>query len=426
MQETEAKKGMLSSYRVLDLTDEKGLFCGKLLGDLGADVIKIERPGGDVARNNGPFYHDEAHPEKSLFWYFTNLNKRGITLNLEVPDGRGLFQRLVKTADFVVDSFKPGYLESIGLGYEELEQIKPNIIMTSITPFGQTGPYAQYKTTDLVGVAMGGMVRLFGNLNCPPNRISAPQFYFLGGLHGALGTIMAHYHRELTGEGQYVDVSCQQAVVLALRIAAETWDVIKVNPRGMGPNAFVPRQPPDEPVYVPIIWPCKDGYVVAMIFGGANAGFVKSSRALIAWANREGMALELKDYEWEKVDASSMTQEQIDYRNGIIGQFLMTKTKAELLEAAVKEEILIIPVNTARDIAESPQLAFREYWAQVEHPELGDSITYPGWPVKWTGMSPYRPQRRAPLIGEHNHEIYHGELGLSSEQIVFLKNRGVI
>jgi len=426
MAETGEIRGMLSSYRVLDLTDERGLLCGKLLGDLGADVIKIERPGGDPARNIGPFYHDEAHPERSLFWYYANLNKRGITLNLEVPDGRGLFERLVATADFVIESFEPGYLESLGLGYEELEKIKPNIIMTSITPFGQTGPYAHYKTTDLVGVSMGGMVRLFGDLEQPPNRISAPQFYFLGAVHGALGTMMAHYHRELTGEGQYVDVSCQQAVVLALRIAAETWDLLQVNARGMGPHAFIPRVPPDEPIYVPIIWSCKDGHVVAMIFGGAQAGFVKSSRALVALANREGMALELKDYEWEKMDASTMTQDEVSHRNDLLGQFLITKTKAELLEAAIEEEILIIPVNTARDIAESPQLAFREYWVPVEHPELGGTITYPGWPVKCSGMSPYRPQCRAPLIGEDNREVYGEELGLSPEQLVFLKNRGVI
>ena len=238
--------------------------------------------------------------------------------------------------------------------------------------------------------------------------------------------MVAHYHRELTGEGQYVDVSCQQAVVLANRISVETWDLLKVNSRGMGPNALAPRPAPLDPVHIPIMWPCKDGHVVAFVFGGVQAGFVKSARALVALANREGMALELKDFEWEQASASTITQEEINHRNELIGEFLLTKTKAELLNTAVKEEILIIPVNTAKDIAESPQPAFREYWKQVEHTELGDTITYPGWPVKWTEASPYKPQRRAPLIGEHNCEVYEKEMGLSSEQLVLLKTRGVI
>jgi crotonobetainyl-CoA:carnitine CoA-transferase CaiB-like acyl-CoA transferase len=416
----------LGGSRVLDLTDEKGHFCGKLLGDLGADVIKIEPPTGDSGRNRGPFYKDIPDPEKSLQWFFTCLNKRGITLNIETTDGRELFKRLVKTADFVLESFEPGYMDRLGLGYEQLEKIKPSIVMTSITPFGQKGPYAHYKATDLVGVSMGGMARLFGDPDGPPTRISAPQLHFLGSIHAAVGSMVAHYHRELTGDGQHVDVSCQQAVLLALRIAAETWDLIKVNPKGMGPNTLLPRPTPPGPVHVPIIKPCKDGHVVSALFGGAQAGFVKSSRALVALANEEGEALELKDFEWETMDSSTVTQEEVDYRNDLMAPFLLSKTKAELFDEAVKQEILLIPVNTAKDIAESPQLRTRDYWRRVEHPELDDTIVYPGWPVKWTEMPAYKPQRRAPLIGEHNREVYEGELDLSPEQMVLLKRQGVI
>jgi crotonobetainyl-CoA:carnitine CoA-transferase CaiB-like acyl-CoA transferase len=307
-----------------------------------------------------------------------------------------------------------------------MERIKPSIVMTSITPFGQKGPYAHFKATDLVGVSMGGMVRLFGEIDGPPVRISAPQFYFLGSIHGAMGSMVAHYHRELTGEGQHVDVSCQQAVILANRISAETWDLAGINSRGVGPNTFVSRSTPPGPLYVPVIKACKDGHVVAFVVGGAQAGFVRSSRALVAMANREGMALELKDFEWEKMDASTVTQEEITERNAMLDPFLMTKTKAELFEEAMKEEILLIPVNTVRDIAESPQLQSRQYFNRVAHPELDDTLLYPGWPVKWTEMPPYSPQRRAPLIGEHNREIFGKELGLSSEQLALLKSNGVI
>ena len=415
----------LEGYRVLDLTDEKGHFCGKLLGDLGADVIKIEPPGGDPGRNRGPFYKDIPHPEKSLQWFFTALNKRSITLNLASTDGVALFEKLVSTADFVVESYEPGYMNSLGLGYEALERIKPSIVVTSITPFGQTGPYAHYKASDLVGVSMGGMARLFGELDGPPVRISAPQFYCLGSLHAAMGSMVAHYHRELTGQGQHVDVSCQQAVVLANRIAAETWDLLRVNSRGAGPNAVAPRPTPPGPLYVQIVRECKDGHVT-VFFGGAQAGMVKSSRELVALANREGIALDLKDFEWEKMDASTATQEEITKRNEMLNPYFAGKTKGELFGEAIEREILLIPVNTAADLAASPQLESREYWKKVEHPELVDEINYPGWPVKWTELPPYRPQRRAPLIGEHNREVYEEELGLSRDQLEMLKSGGVI
>ena len=410
----------------MDLADEKGLLCGKILGDLGADVIKIEPPEGDPARDIGPFYKDIPHPEKSLFWFFTNLNKRGITLDIETADGKEIFGRLVKSADFVVESFKPGYMESLGLGYSELEKLNPQIIMTSITPFGQTGPYAHYKATDLVGVSMGGMVRLYGESDRPPNRISAPQFYFLGGLQGALGSMVAHYHRELTGEGQHVDVSCQQAVVLTLMNAAETWDIYGVNYRPTGSKAFYARANPPGPLLVRYIWPCKDGYVFTLLGGGAQAGVITSSKALVEMANREGMMLELKDYDWASMDRMTCTQEEEDRHEELLGEFLLTKTKGELFDEALKKSILLIPVNTSKEVVESPQLAFREFWVEVEHHELGDTITYPGWPIKASGLPRYKPQRRAPLIGEHNHEVYVGEMGMSKDQLTLLKTHGVI
>ena len=136
--------GLLTGFRVLDLTDEKGDFCGKVLGDFGADVIKIEPPGGSTARNIGPFFKDSPHPERSLFWLAYNTSKRGVTLDMEQAAGREIFQRLAKTAHFVVESYPPGYLERLGLAYPELELIKPDIILTSITPFGQSGPYSGY------------------------------------------------------------------------------------------------------------------------------------------------------------------------------------------------------------------------------------------------------------------------------------------
>ena len=137
--------GFLSPFRVLDLTDELGFLCGKILGDLGADVIKIEKPGGDPSRNIGPFFHNQIHPEKSLYWFAFNNNKRGITLNLETSRGRDLFCQLAAKSDFIIESFSPGYLDGIQLGYTALSRLNPRVILTSITPFGQTGPYSRFK-----------------------------------------------------------------------------------------------------------------------------------------------------------------------------------------------------------------------------------------------------------------------------------------
>jgi benzylsuccinate CoA-transferase BbsE subunit len=420
----EQQESLLAGCRVLDLADEKGLLCGKLLGDLGADVIKIEPPGGDPSRNTGPFYQDIPHPEKSLFWFFTNLHKRGITLDIRTPEGKAILERLVETADFVVESFEPGYLESLGLGYSDLSRINPRIILTSITPFGQTGPYSHFKATDLVGVATGGMVYIYGELGRPPNRLSCPQFYFLGGLHGATGSMIAHYHRELTGEGQHVDVSCQEAVVLSLMIVAEIWDMLQYNYRGMGPF-YAGARPGGLPLFSRVVYPCRDGHVFILLTGASQAGMIASSKALVEMANLDGMALELRDYPWHQIDASTITQEELDTLTNAIAEFVKGKTKAELADEALKRGILLAPITTVKDVWECPQFAARGFWQQVEHPELGTSITYPGYPIKMS-ETPYRVQRRAPLIGEHNEDIYVREMGFSNQEVAALKTRSVI
>jgi len=416
---------MLNSHRVLDLTEDGCMLCAKVLGDMGADVIKIEPPGGSSTRNIGPFYHDTPDPQKSLTWFFLGLNKRGITLNLATTDGKDIFKKLVKTADFVIESFEPGYMKSLGLGYEELEKIKPGIIMTSITPFGQSGPYAHYKTTDIVGVALSGTMWQQGEADRAPVRIPAPQFYLQGGLQGAMGTMVAHYHRELAGEGQYIDQSCQQAMILTLLHSPEFWDVYKENIRGRGPVTVRPRPTPPGPLFTKSIHRCKDGYVMIRLMGGAQVGQVASSRAMVEWANEDGYMLELKDFDWATHDSETVTQEDTDYRYRLLEDFLLTKTKAECLERAVEHAIMLMPINDVRDVVESPQVLYRRFFEEVEHPELGETIIYPGFPVI---MNETRPgiQHRAPLIGEHNEEVYEKELGISKEQLAILKNRGAI
>ncbi len=424
MSEHERPESLLGAYRVLDLTDEKGLLCGKILGDLGADVIKIEKPGGDPARNIGPFYKNIVDPEKSLYWFYTNLNKRSITLNIETDDGRDIFKRLVKTADFLIESFDPGYMKSLGLSYEELERINPRLIMTSITPFGQTGPHSHFKYSDITTWAMTGMMNLCGDADRAPVR-TYPQCNFFGGLHGALGSMVAHYFRETTGEGQHVDVSIQQGGMLTLMISAEYWDVMKVNLFRMGGVLPTPRKNLP-PLMMPVIYPCKDGYVTLFLMGGVSPVMMVSNKGVVELMDRDGVAEEVKKVDWAKdMDSSTVPQEEYDRALEPVRRWLLTKTKAELFDEAIKRSILLVPVSTAKDLAENAQLRARGYWIEVEHPELNDKITYPGAFVKMSDCQ-WRIWRRPPLIGEHNEEIYEKELGFTKEQLALLKGRGVI
>ena len=410
-------EGMLSPYRILDLTDEKGLMCGRVLGDLGADVIKIEKPGGDSARKIGPFYNDEPDPEKSLFWFAFNANKRGITLDIETADGREIFKKLVKTASVVVESFPPGHMEKIGLGHPVLEKINPGVSLVSITPFGQTGPYRDYKISDIVAWALGGYMLSVGDADRPPVRISHyAQTYLHAGIQAAQGALMAIYHSEMTGEGQYVDVSIQDSVTRCTpeRITHH-WDFNKRMMRRGGRMGSVS---------IRRIWPCKDGYVYAIYWGGQYAR--RWNSPLVRWMESEGVADDfISNIDWDTYDQMNMSQEVADGIERPTLRLFEKYTKNELLEGALEHNTQLYPLSDTKDILDNIQLKARDFWVELEHPELGASFTYPGPFAKTTELPPTL-SRCAPLIGEHNQEIYTDELGISNEQLLTLKQAGVI
>ena len=413
----------LKPYRVLDLTQGGCLICGKLLADLGADVIQIEDPKGSPSRNMGPFYKDIPHPEKSLFWYSYCVNKRGVTLDIEKADGAEVFRQLVKNADFVIESFEPGYLDSLGLGYDDLSKINPRVILTSITPYGQTGPKAHYKGSDLTGWASGGAMHTMGDADRAPNWISfGPQASLHGGVEGTAASLVAHWHREATGEGQQVDVSIQQCTVWLLQAAIQIYEVnhtsySRVGALWMTGGGVGRRQ----------VYQCKDGYIAFTVFGGGLPGLVASTRCLVNWMAQDGMAPEwLKNYKWETdFDVAIVTQQEVNRVEQPFVDFFLTKTKAELWEQAWKQSIILAPASDAKDMYTDQQLAARDYWRKLDHPELGESLTYCGPFIKFS-ESPIEFRRRAPLIGEHNNEVYHGELGLSTERLILLKQAGAI
>jgi len=417
---------LLGGYRVLDLADEKGLLCSKVLADLGADVIKIERPGGDPARHIGPFYHDIPDPEKSLYWFTFNTSKRSITLDIEKSDGQEIFISLVRTADFVIECFPPGYMDKLGFGYSTLSEINPRIVVTSITAFGQSGPYKDYMASDIVGMAMGGLMSICGDADRSPVRHAASQAYAQAGVQAALGTLIAHYHRELTGEGQQVDVSMQECVCNTLQQDRQWWfhGHLMATRSGGNLSLFADME-------VPVIFPCKDGFVAC------QALVYPTPAGLRQWMADEGMADDLmeEDYEaWFTGGIAAVAMRGLDpeemmkqhtHINDLIKAFFMTHTKAELYEGSLLRRMILNPVNTVEDLLESPQLRARDYFVRVEHPELGDTLTYPGAPYKLS-ETPWRIWYRPPLIGEHNEEVYEKEFGLSKEELILLKQANVI
>jgi crotonobetainyl-CoA:carnitine CoA-transferase CaiB-like acyl-CoA transferase len=413
----------LDGYRVLDLTEDGCMISGKILGDLGADVIKIEPPGGSSSRI-APYYKDIPHPEKSLFWFAYNINKKGITLDIEKIDGQKIFKTMVKNADILIESFNPGYMDSLGLAYKDIQNLNSKLIMTSITPYGQNGPKSHYNASDLTVWASGGYLYLCGEPETPPVWISFPQALLFGGAEAASGTVAALWHRQITGRGQHVDVSMQECAVSPTFRAIHQWDLNQFetsrtgmdNPNpvtGVGGSGGIMR--------------CKDGYIGLILLGGADMSMVKSTESLVQWMDEEGMADEwLKKFDWKKdYDSSTVTQKAVNRVNEAVVKFIATKTKREIYNEGIKRGIFISPVVNLKDVYENPQLQARGYWEQLFHPELDETITYNGPFVKMS-ETPIKYKRSAPLIGEHNEEIYFQEIGLSKKDLYTLKSVGII
>jgi crotonobetainyl-CoA:carnitine CoA-transferase CaiB-like acyl-CoA transferase len=405
--------GNLSGLRILDLADEKGMFGTKLLADMGAEVIKVERPGGDPTRNIGPFFGNTSHPEKSLYFWYYNANKLGITLNLEKAPGRQIFRRLVARSDVVVETFPPNYLSALELDYPHLSELNPALIMTSITNFGQSGPYRDYQSSDIVASALGGQAYLCGEPDLYPKKSGdfsgspdlhpinpyGEQAYLIASLFGAIGTLLAWHYRCLTGQGQQVDISMQESVTATIEPAhiRYYYDGVVTQRQGgwQWNHAFG-------------IFPCRDGYILLSLF--------QQWETLIEWLDSEGMAGDLKEAKWQ---SQEVRQREIDHIIQIIGQWTNHHSAAELVELGQLMRFPWAEVCSIDELAQSPQLEARNFFAQVSHPELKTAFRYPGSP---------RGQitRRAPLIGEHNEEILGRELGISGEKLNQLAEEGVI
>ena len=408
------RPGPLTDLKVLDLAGPIGAYCGKLLADLGADVIRIEPPGGDPMREIGPFYDDDPQPEKSLYWWHFNTSKRGITLDLERSEGQEIFRRLVQWADVGLETFTPGYLDGLGLGFQSLRDLNPGFILTSITPFGQTGPYSRFKGPDIVGQAMGGMIQVVGFPDRPPYLIGSEMGFWSASVFAANATMMAVTFRDFTGEGQHIDTSMQRAMSLGTGNAMSNYDVLghvlhrgEIFARGRGG--------------VRAVFLCKDGYV--FYIAAAPGTSMEAIRDLLT---EHGLGDEF-DPRWLDPALLRQDAEQKERFETLMEGFFLRYTRLELLEMCFDREkqVFAVPTGTAQDIVESPQLDARGFMTSVDHPELGKSIRYPGHPYLLPD-SPWRLSRRAPLIGEHNREVFQGILNLDDDEIAGLEQAGVM
>lgn len=392
---------MLSPYRVLDLSDDQGIFCSFMLAELGADVVCVEPPGGSRARRQGPFAGDLHEPERSLVWWAYARNKRSVVLDPESADDREALLRLIESADVLVESRKPGEMARLGLGYEELARRNPALVYTSITPFGQTGPKAGWAATDLTVFAAGGALWLTGDEDRPPVRLSVPQSFLHAGAEAAAATLVALHERRRSGRGQHVDVSAQQAVTLATQS-----DIVSAAVHSTGGSRISGGGKIGD-LELRFAYPARDGHVsITHLFGRS---FGPASARLMRVVCEDGFCdEELRDKDWVAI-ASLIVEgaEPVETHNrakAAIAAWTASKTKAELFEIAMERKILIAPTSTLRDVVSSGQLAARGYFQPLERPDGAGSTRQLGAFVRCTG-SATPPARRAPRVGEHTAEL---------------------
>ncbi len=412
--------GPLSGYRVLDFADEKGQLCTRLMAEMGADVMKVEPRGGDSTRQNGPHFRDEPGDNHSLYWWAMNAGKRSITLELKLEAGRELLRRLVETSDIVVETNKPGTAAALGLDYRSLSRVNPGIIVTSITNYGQTGPYRNYEATDIVGSAMGGHMYLNGDAERGPVRTTAPQAYAQVNVQAAMGTAIALYARAVNGGvGQHVDVSMQEAMANAMDHAQQTWDIAELNIQGpgLGRNlAGIQRGR--------YLFEAADGWVACLANGNMQG---PRGGPVIDWLAEHNGAGDIASDRWRLKLAvlEPLTPAETTYVEETLAAFCKRFPKLWLVEEAQKRGAGWAPVLSPREIVEANHLAERDYWVMVRHEDIGETFIYPGAPFKM-GASPWRQRGRAPHAGEHNADVYGELLGMDEAALRRARMRMVI
>jgi benzylsuccinate CoA-transferase BbsE subunit len=402
MSEAAESAGLLQGYRVLDLTSAMGAFCGKLLRDLGMDVIKVEPPPGDALRSEPPFANGRNYREGSLRFAYLNAGKRGITLDITKESGRELLLDLVARSDIVVESFEPCYLAAQNLSYESLIERQKKLILVSISGFGQDGPYSHFKTPDIVGTAMGGLLYISGDPEMAPCNPPETQSYYYASLFAAYGVMLALWQRATRGIGAWIDTSIQASMALHEHVAFNYSAEGRIMKRAGSQHQH--NAPAN-------LFKCKNGYISL---------FVTQNHWPLLLKVWEDHPPDLDDPKWIN---SNLRRSHADYINAQVTSFTSRFLKEELAELMQQHGIPGLPVNSPTDFMKDPHIQARGFFGTVAHPVLG-SCQQAGSPFmvddKRSAPSP------APLLGQHNDEVFCGELGLDRRDVEVLAADGVI
>ena len=397
-------QGALEGIKVLDLTHHiAGPWCTKLLADFGADVIKVEHPEGDPARRMAPFFHDQTGPEHSLLFLYLNTSKRSVTLNLKTRQGREMLQELAREADLLVENFSPRVMPSLGLGYETIKELNPALVMVSISNFGQTGPYRDYKASEIVEYAMGGLMYIFGTYDGGPLKHALHQAQFKAGTDGASAALMALYHQRIAGQGQHVDVSIQECIASVLRDVVNNFTY----------TGAVRRRQPNHSGDLTRIRAAADGYILPNPGGGVGSDW----GVVVDFLG----APELDDEKFSTPSARLANAEEL---GEALDRLFETKDKFETFYAAHQKRFTYGVVQSPEEVLENTQFRERGYWVDLDHPAMG-SVRFPGAPFLMSD-TPWEARNAAPTLGQHNQELLGGRLGCSDSDLVQLRAMGVI
>ena len=398
--------GALNGIKVVELaTMVSGPYCGKLLADMGADVIKVEPPEGDESRRCGPFPKSGPNPECSALFLYNNTSKRGITLHLDTAEGLDAFKRLLKWADVLIDNHPPQHLASLGLSYDVMYQLNPRLVYTSITPYGRTGPRASVNGDELTITHAGGLGNLLPTRSVDtsraPVKMGGYAVSYHGGVTAALATMAALLGRMKTGRGQIIDISLQE-VILALvrgnvasnRYHATTWNRVPDRPPAMGRMKT------------------SDGYIVVGVIEDHHWRAFRELMGNPEWAAAK---------EWESMAYRAHHLMEIA---PMLEKWMMHQQKDDVHHKGARKGIAMGPLNSTREVMANKQYAARGYFVEVEHPEAGKH-RYAGWPYQMSATPP-QIRRPAPLLGQHNREVYCHSLGYSVEEFEHLQRVGVL
>jgi crotonobetainyl-CoA:carnitine CoA-transferase CaiB-like acyl-CoA transferase len=412
--------GFLFDVKVLELGDEKGEFCGKLFAGAGAEVIKVEPPGGGPSRLNGPFYQDQPDPTRSLYFWHYNVGKRGVTLDIHAPRAKAMLEKLIARSDVLIDSLPLDTLSRLGLDWPALRKLNPRLIYLVITPFGRSGPWRDYKATDLIHLALGGPMMCCGYDPKPDGTYDTPPIapqmwhaYHIACNQAFIAAVGALIGREMSGAGEMIDLPIHQAVAVSTEVDVPIW-IYSQKPvlRQTGRHA-VQRVTPQAQ------FKTADGRYSMLLLGITP----RESAALIEFLTEKGFGAELN--EKFKDPTSRRGPEFNACLTGALTRCMGAYGVEEIWREAQRKRISWAAVRLPEENLGDEHWRMRQTFARVEHPELGASFNYVGAPTL-AEQCPWRTGPRAPLPGEHNQEIYGGQLGLDAEQVEDLRRQGVI